>query len=161
MINITTDKKRLITQTVWIYLAFNGLFVIIVNEIIGNWWVMVLINILVTAWFLIFGYLDSLIIDEVDKTIKFIYKNWIRIIRIRNYSLDKIKYTYKKEATSPRGPIGKTLRLYADEKRIIRIHFMKYGWTKDKLDDLVNNLNNLGIQRKFVGYSLKDEYPDQ
>lgn len=159
MISITTNKRALFFRTLLSYMIFNGLlgYGLLRSDFNFNWILLLSINVLITLSILFFGYLDSISLN--GEKLVLIYKNWIKVIRIREYSINSLKYTYKCESISYRGGFGKTLRLYIAGKKILKIHFNYDGWTEDKLDELVKNLDSLGVQRKFIGYSLKDEYP--
>jgi|GEM_PF-4272055 len=73
--------------------------------------------------------------------------------------IPSLAYTYKKEAIA-KLTSGKCLRLYIGEKRKIKLSRMDSGWDEDKIDAIVKDLDNASIKRKFVGYALKDVFPN-
>jgi hypothetical protein len=161
MLNIVTNKNQLLLRTFANFAIVNCLIGFAFLRINSNykWILFISINVLLTLSILIRGYLDSVSLCENQKKLKLIYKNWIKIIRVREYPIDMISFTYKKESISYRSGSGKTLKLYINKKRVLKLRLDYDGWTEDKLDELVKNFNNLGIPRKFIGYTLKDEYP--
>ena len=72
------------------------------------------------------------------------------------YNLDKIEFTYKRQAVLFRSGTKKVCSIYEADKRLIQIIPTRDGWDDDKVNDLVQGLIQAGIKKKFVGYSLKD-----
>jgi Ca2+/Na+ antiporter len=101
--------------------------------------------------------LSEIQIDPQTKLLVFIYKNYLKITKKVNYNLDKIEFTYKKQAVSLRsGALKNVCSIYKGDKRIIQIIPTRDGWDDDEVNDLVQGLIQAGIKKKFVGYSLKD-----
>jgi hypothetical protein len=99
---------------------------------------------------------------EIDTTLqKVVIIKTGMLIPSKKIALDisSLTYSYKKEAIA-KFTSGKCLRLYVGEKRKLKLSRMDSGWDEDKIDEIVKDLGRTFIQRKFVGYNLKDVYPN-
>ena len=58
--------------------------------------------------------------------------------------------------TSFRGGIKNVCSLYYNDKKIAQLAPEEDGWDDDEIFSLIHGLIDSGIERKFVGYNLKD-----
>jgi Ca2+/Na+ antiporter len=100
--------------------------------------------------------LSEIQIDSKKKLLVFIYRNYLKITKRVNYNLDKIEFTYKRQAVSFRGGTKNVCSIYEADKKLIQIIPTRDGWDDDEVNDFVQGLIEAGIKKKFVGYSLKD-----
>jgi hypothetical protein len=76
--------------------------------------------------------------------------------KVRSYPLSELQFTYKTGKTSLYSRVVNICRLYLKDKEIAAIIPDQDGWTDDTVNDLAKGLVNLGVSKKFIGYSLKD-----
>lgn len=76
--------------------------------------------------------------------------------RALKYDLDKIEFTYKRQATSFRGGIKNVCTIYYSDKKTTQLVPDNDDWSDDEIKGLVYGLLDAGIKKKFIGYSLKD-----
>jgi len=100
--------------------------------------------------------LTEIQIDPKTKFLVFIYRNYLKITKKVNYNLDKIEFTFKRQAVSFRGGTKNVCSIYEADKRLIQIIPTRDGWDDEEVNDLVQGLIQAGVKKKFVGYSLKD-----
>jgi len=105
---------------------------------------------------LLFSRLNEIHVDDMKMELTLIYRNYFRVMKSTTYNLNEIKFTYKRKATSLRGGIKNVCSLYFQDKTLVDIVPEKDGWDDSEVHALVGKLSHLGVERKFVGYALKD-----
>lgn len=105
---------------------------------------------------LLFSRLNEIHVDDTKMELTLIYKNYFRTLKSTSYSLREIKVTYKRKATSLRSGIKNVCSLYFQDKLLVDIIPDNDGWDDSEVHAFVAKLSDLGVERKFVGYALKD-----
>src|SRR5687767_5829358 len=100
--------------------------------------------------------LNEIRLDKTYKNLTLIYKNYVGVKRIFKYDLDKIEFTYKRQATSLRGGIKNVCTIYYSEKKVTQLVPGDDDWSDDEIRGIVYGLVDAGIKKKFIGYTLKD-----
>jgi hypothetical protein len=142
---------------VLLFLGLLGITILLISKLSSNG---VIFFGLFCLAFLLYSFLtvrlSEIQIDPKTKLLVFIYSNYLKITKRVKYNLDKIEFTYKRQAVSFRSGTKNVCSIYEADKRLIQIIPTRDGWDDDKVNDLVQGLIQAGIKKKFVGYSLKD-----
>lgn len=95
-------------------------------------------------------------LDQLNKTLNLIYGNYFKEVEAKHYDYQKLEYTYKKQKTSFRGGVKNVCSIYYGDKRLAKLIPGDSGWDEGEISNLVYDLVNLGVKKKFIGYLLKD-----
>lgn len=102
--------------------------------------------------------LSSIETDKEKQQLTIVESNLLNIKRCKTFELAELQYTYKRRASAS----GRTVSIvnvctfYKGETVIADLVPMKGGWQDDEILNLVYELIDLGVTKKFVGYNLKD-----
>lgn len=123
----------------------------------NNSWISLIVFLLL---FILFNFttsrLNEVLFDTTNSNLTLVYKNYVGIKKTLKYDLDKIEFTYKRQATSFRGGIKNVCTIYYSGKKIAQLIPDNDDWSDDEIRSFVYGLLDNGIKKKFVGYSLKD-----
>jgi hypothetical protein len=100
--------------------------------------------------------LSEILVDKKKGKLTFIYRNYFRKKKEQVYDLSKIEFTYKRGDTFKHNEKKNICTLYNGDAEIAKFKRDIDGWTSDIVFDLVFELKELGIKRKFTGYMMKD-----
>jgi len=100
--------------------------------------------------------LNEIHIDKTNGVLVLIYKNYFGIRKTKKLGLTNIKFAYKRQKTSFRGGIKNVCSLYISDRKIAQLAPDDDGWDDDEIFSFVHGLIEAGIEKKFVGYNLKD-----
>lgn len=144
------------------------------------WYVLVLLAIgtglsLISGLIVILGFLIlallSIIGFVIEKTVRnlsfdadkhalvAITKNRLSAQETRYFLFAGLSYSYKKEAMG-RGSSGKRLRIYCENRCVLKLDRKEPGWDEEQIDNIVRELDKNTIPRKHIGYSLKNVFPN-
>lgn len=138
-------------------LVFLTLLISLFSKVATNGWITVLLLLVsILVYNLLCSRLTEIHVDETNMDLILIYKNHFKIIKSIQYTLNDINFTYKRKATSFRGGIKNVCTLYLRDKILAEVIPDNDGWDDSEADAFVSKLRDLGIERKFVGYALKD-----
>ncbi len=100
--------------------------------------------------------LSEIHIDRENLMLTLNYSNYFNVKKKFDFDFKIIEFTYKKQATSFRSGIKNVCILYSSSKKIAQIIPGDDGWSEESVRAYVMDLIELGIKRKFIGYSLID-----
>lgn len=122
----------------------------------NSWLFLVALFLLFVLYNLFITRLNQIHVDKTNKLLILIYKNSFVTIKTKKYDLASIKFSYKRQATSFRGGIKNVCSLYDSDNKIEQLVPDNDGWDDSEIFSFVLELINEGIEKKFIGYSLKD-----
>lgn len=150
------DQKTNIYYIIGFVILF-GVTIPLSSKFTSNSWTLLIIFLLL---FVVFNFttsrLNKVWLDKTNSTLTLVYKNYIGVKRTLKYDLDKIEYTYKRQATSFRGGIKNVCTIYHSGRRVAQLIPDNDDWSDDEIRSFVYGLLDNGTKKKFVGYSLKD-----
>ncbi|TWI80638.1 hypothetical protein IQ13_3317 [Lacibacter cauensis] len=150
------DQKTNIYYIIGFVILF-GLTIPLSSKFTSNSWTLPLIFLLL---FLVFNFVTSRLnevwLDKPNSNLTLLYKNYVGVKRKLKYDLDKIEFTYKRQATSFRGGIKNICTIYYSGKKVTQLIPDNDDWSDDEIRSFVYGLLETGVKKKFVGYSLKD-----
>ena len=111
---------------------------------------------LIVGYNLFVSRLTEIQLDKEKGKLIFIYRNYIKKKKELVFELANIEFTYKKGSTFKYGEYNNICTLYNEGKEIVKMRHGTDGWENDEIFDLVHELKDLGVQRKFTGYLMKD-----
>lgn len=140
-----------------IFLILLGVTIFLTSKLQATSWILFSIFCLL---FLLYSLLTSRVseiqLDNSNRTLIFIYKNYFNLKKRVKYNLDKIEFTYKKQSVSKYSGIKNVCVIYYSDKRITQVIPERDGWDDDEVSNFVHGLIQADVKKKFVGYNLKD-----
>lgn len=100
--------------------------------------------------------LSEIQVDKVKGKLTFIYRNYFWKNKEQVYDISNIEFTYKRGDTFKHNEAKNICTLYNGGEEIAKFKRDIDGWTNDIVFDLVYELKELGVKRKFTGYMMKD-----
>ena len=152
-------RVELKTELPYWLVILPGIFlfgVITEPSFISTWPLMLILTVLLVTYSVLMYRLNLIEIDTINGEAILSETNLLRNKRVKSYPLRNLQFTYKKGKTSLYGRVVNICRLYLNDKEIAAIIPDHDGWTDDTVNDLVKGLVNLGVSKKFIGYSSKD-----
>lgn len=150
------DQKTNIYYIIGFVLLF-GVTIPLSSRFTSNSWNLLLICLLL---FVVFNFttskLNEVWLDRTNSNLTLVYKNYIGVKSTFKYDLDRIEFTYKRQATSFRGGIKNVCTVYHSDKKVAQLIPDNDDWSDDEIRRFVCGLLENGIKKKFVGYTLKD-----
>ena len=120
-------------------------------------WIAVLFSLAVILIVTIFSYrLFEIQLDVLNNRLTLIYRNYLKATKIKTINFQDIEFTYKKQAVAFKGAIKNVCSIYNADKRIDRLIPDNDGWDDDEISRFVHDMIDMGVRKKFIGYSLKD-----
>ena len=80
----------------------------------------------------------------------------MKATKIKIFNFQDVEFTYKKQAVSFKEGIKNVCSIYNADRKIDRLIPDNDGWGDDEINGFVHDLIDMGVGRKFIGYSLKD-----
>lgn len=120
------------------------------------WFFLVPLIVLFVLFNLITLRLREIALDKESAILAASYKNYVGNKKKRVYALSQIEFTYKRQATSFRSGVKNICNIYHDDKIIIQLVPDNDNWSDYEIRMFVYGLIEVGVKRKFIGYSLKD-----
>jgi hypothetical protein len=152
-------KVELKTEIPYWLVILLGIFlfgVVTRPKFISTWPLMLILSVALVTWSILMYRLNLIEIDTTNGEAIITETNLLNKKKIRSYPLSELQFTYKKGKTSLYSRVVNICRLYLNNKEIAAFIPDKDGWTDDTVNNLVKGLVNLGLSKKFVGYSFKD-----
>jgi hypothetical protein len=150
------DQKTNIYYIIVFVILF-GVTIPLSSRFTSNSWILLVVFLLLFVVFnLTTSRLNEVWLDTTNSSQTLVYKNFIGVKRTLKHDLNKIEFTYKRQATSFRGGIKNVCTIYYSGKKITQLVPDNDDWSDDEIKGLVYGLLDTGIKKKFIGYSLKD-----
>ncbi|OQP60748.1 hypothetical protein [Niastella populi] len=111
---------------------------------------------LIVIYNLFLSRLSEVQVDKEKGRLIFIYRNYIRKKKELVFGISNIEFTYKHGDTYKKNEDKNICTLYNEGKKIVKMRHGDDGWTSDQIFDLIHELKDLGVKRKFTGYMMKD-----
>lgn len=150
------DQKANIYFAIGFIILFDLSIVLSSRFSVNDWPLLIIIPLLLVVFNIFALSLNEVWLDKTNNTLKLIYKNYIGVKRMQAYDLEKIEFTYKREAASFRGGIKNVCTIYFSDKKVIQLVPGNDNWSDTEIKLLVYGLLSAGVKKKFVGYNLKD-----
>lgn len=121
-----------------------------------TWPYMLLLTIAVLLFSVLLYRLTDIDINKTEGSVSLTETNLLRNRKTKTYPLKELQFTYKREKPGLRHRIVNVCRLYMHGKQIAELIPDCVGWTDDSVNDLAKGLQQMGVNKKFIGYSTKD-----
>ena len=130
---------------------------LLTKEVSVSSWPFALGLTLVLSAFSLFIYrLNIIHIDTVKQEITLTETNLVKRQKSKTWSLNGLQFTYRVGRTSPRSRSLNILTFFINDKEVGKVIPDNHGWTDHTVNELALGLVNLGVPKKFTGYSFKD-----
>jgi Ca2+/Na+ antiporter len=156
---VTTYKADLKTNFYYIIgvVVFLGVTIPLSTTFsIYSWILLITLLVLLLSYNLFTSRLNKIHLDNDNRKLTLIYRNYFGARKSIVHDLSNIKFTYKRQATSFRGGVKNVYSIYNFDKRIEQLIPDQDGWDDSEIFSFVHGLINAGIEKKFIGYTLKD-----
>jgi hypothetical protein len=117
---------------------------------------MIILTVVLVTYSVLMYRLNLIEIDTLNREAILTETNLIGHKRVKSYPLGNLQFTYTKGKTSLYSRVVNICRLFLNDKEIAAIIPDHDGWTDDTVNDLAKGLVDLGVSKKFIGYSSKD-----
>lgn len=95
-------------------------------------------------------------LDKEAGTLTAVYRNYLWKKKETAAKIENLEFTYKRGDTLKQDDNNTVCTLFDGGKEMLKLRAGKDGWIGDQLFDLVQELKQLGVQKKFTGYMMKD-----
>ena len=123
---------------------------------ISAWPLMLILTVVLVSYSILTYRLTLIEIDIIKGEAILTETNLLKNKRVESYPLKDLQFTYKKGKPGLYHRVVNICRLYLKDKEIAAIIPDHDGWTDETVNDLAKGLVNLGVPKKFIGYSFKD-----
>ncbi|MGB4776527.1 MAG: hypothetical protein WBP45_15220 [Daejeonella sp.] len=123
----------------------------------GGWIFTLLLAAILIVYSALLWRLISIEIDILKEEVTLTKSNLFKSKRAKTYPLSDLQFTFKPGKPGFRDRIVNICKLYIEGKEIAAIIPDHDGWTDDTVNDLAKGLVNLGVAKKFIGYSKDAE----
>jgi hypothetical protein len=154
--NYKADQKTNIYYIIGFVILFGVTIPLSARFTSNNWYWLIIFLLLFVLYNLTILRVNEILLDETNRDLTIIHKNYIGVKRTFKYDLDKIEFTYKQQATSFTGRIKNVCTIYYSAKEITKLIPDNDDWRDNVIKVLVYGLLEAGIKKKFIGYSVKD-----
>jgi hypothetical protein len=156
-----TFKADLKSESYWAigFVIFLSVFALLSTRFsMKNWPLLICFDVIYLAFCFLSKSLSEIQIDEERKKLTVIKSNLLNIKRYKYYDFTRLQYTYKRKAIGAGrvAIIVNVCTLYNADKIVADLIPTKDGWDDDEILNLVYQLIDMGVPKKFVGYGLKD-----
>ena len=156
---MTIYKADLKTNIYYIigFVILFGVTIPLSSKFSSSSWTLLIFFLLLFALFnVVTSRLNEIQLDKINNSLTFIYKNYVGIKKTTKYDLRQIEFTYKRQVTSFRGGIKNVCTIYSSDKKVIQVVPDNDDWSDDEIRSFVYGLIDANVNKKFIGYSLKD-----